>query len=159
MLSVEHKEKKTLHHHQQQCTEQVVDDHLAVFILYYCFMQWQDKTKYTLDLKSVADVTLTFDEYGDKQISAWKMPYPQPSLAFLQTYELSKVLQWYRLNYELPARVLHNETGTFVTLTQNEMHNMATVDFVRNQSTLVIFNSTFHKLFYFNRDLRSWKPM
>ncbi len=135
--------------------EKMVSEWLPLYILYYCHILG-DTTKYTLNLKGVADIDYSLDEYGTTMISAWKLPYSQPTPAMLRSFKFKTVKKWYKRNYEVPARILNNE-GVFPQINTEDMQDMAVSELVYTTNIPVVFNTTYKKLFYFDKDLRGWK--
>ncbi len=138
---------------------QQVSEYFAVYILHYCW-QREDAAKYSLNLKRVCKITRSDDEYGSKQICDWKMAYMPPNIEHFQTIALRHVLLWYRLTYELPEYILHNNTGCLPQITQDEMENISHTDFSEGCAPIVsVLNTTKQSLYFFNKQSECWENM
>jgi hypothetical protein len=138
--------------------KKTVIEHFAVYVLYYCWTVGGDRTKYKLDLKAVADVCYSCDEYGKPEITNWKMPYMPPTFKLLRTYRLASVLRWYTLTYELPAKIA-SSLQNLPQITSKDMLELYVGDFNHLHGVAIVFNVTHNRLFYFNRHENMWKPV
>lgn len=121
--------------------DKIIYDNFSLYILFYCWNDCGDHTKYSLTLHGIADITREHDEYGSKQIENWRLPYLPPTMDIFRNYDLEKVNRWYKVTYELPDVLIRN---LIARVTNQEMLELCLLDV---PPFPIVLNTTHMKLY------------
>lgn len=121
--------------------DKIIYENFSLYVLFYCWNDQGDHTKYSLTLHGVADIVREHDEYGSKQIENWRLPYLPPTMEIFRNYDLETVNRWYKVTYELPDVLIRN---LIARVTNQEMLELCLMDVPPYP---IVLNTTYMKLY------------